>query len=76
MAKKKAFNNDIVQIFEKCNDGSWIMLSLPIKHLFQQIVLWMGILLKETITLYVEKMKTSKNKIRGNSKFQLLKNLL
>lgn len=55
MAKKKAFNNSIVQIFEKYNDGIWIMVSLAIKHLFQQIVLWMGILLTETIPLRLEK---------------------
>lgn len=55
MAKKKAFNNGIVQIFEKYNDGSWIMLGLPMKHLFQQIVLWMAILLKEAISLRLEK---------------------
>lgn len=61
MAKKKAFNNGIVQIFEKYNDGSWIMLSLAMKHLFQQIVLWMAILLKETTPLRLEKIiKNSK----------------
>lgn len=55
MAKKKAFNNGIVLIFEKYNDGSWIMLSLPMKHLFQQIILWMAILLKETTPLRLGK---------------------
>lgn len=55
MAKKKAFNNGIVQIFEKYNDGSWIMPSLPMKHLFQKIVLWRAILLKETTPLRLEK---------------------